>query len=315
MTRPSALAMWLLAVVAAVSLFSEVRADDESKKPVRPTEVVVDVRLVDDSTVKLTLLDSQVEFMTEYGKLMIPLRDIRKVDLGLRIPEEVAVQVHSAIADLGSPQFRKREEASVLLLKHREKSYAALKEATKSGDAEVAKRAEELLDKLETSVPPSRLELVDYDVIHTDKSRIAGKIMIPTIRARSFTFGDLQLKLADAVAMSTMGFKDTEEVARALPDPGSLTSYQQPAHIGKTFTFRVTGAPNGSLWGTEMYTLDSTLAAAAVHMGVLKVGQTGNVSVTILGPSIGFVGSTRHGLTSANYANYPGAYRIHRRSR
>jgi hypothetical protein len=121
----------------------------------------------------------------------------------------------------------------------------------------------------------------------------------------------VQLKLSDTLAMSVGGFKEKEEVtAAALPDPGSLTAYQQPQHIGKILTFRVTGAAQGSLWGTEVYTLDSTLAAAAVHFGVLKVGQTGNVRVMILGPSVGFVGSTRNGLTSSNYANYPGAYRI-----
>jgi hypothetical protein len=46
-------------------------------------------------------------------------------------------------------------------------------------------------------------------------------------------------------------------------------------------------------------------------MGVLKIGQTGNVKVTIFGPSVNFIGSTRNGLTSSPYANFPGAYRIH----
>jgi len=315
MTRPSALASWLLAAVAAFGLASTLRAQEEPKKPTRPTEFVVDVKLVDDSVVKLTLLEGQVEYMTPHGKLMIPVSDIRKIDLGLRIPDDVASVIQVAAADLGSSMFRKREEAMALLLKYREKSYPTLKLAAKSSDAEVAKRAEELLEKLEAIVPQSRLNLPEHDVIHTEQSKIAGKIMVPTLRARSFTFGDVTLKLADVVTMSTSGFKDKEELAQALPDPGSLTAYQQPAHIGKTFTFRVTGAAGGSLWGTEMYTLDSLLAAAAVHMGVLKIGQIGNVKVTILGPSIGFVGSTQNGLMSSNYANYPGAYRIHMRER
>jgi hypothetical protein len=110
--------------------------------------------------------------------------------------------------------------------------------------------------------------------------------------------------------MSTTGFKDKDELVQGLPDPGTLTAYQQPQHIGKTFVFRVTGSASGSLWGTGTYTLDSTLAAAAVHMGVLKVGQTGNVRVTIFGPAAGFIGSTRNGITSSNYATYPGAYQI-----
>jgi hypothetical protein len=313
MTRPTAICTRLPAAVALLICTPVIRAQDEPKKPANPAEPVVEVKLIDDSVLKLTLLDHHVEYLTQYGRLTIPVSEIRRVDLGLRIPDDVAAIIQGAIADLGSPQFRKREEAMAILLKYREKSYGALKQAAKSSDAEVAKRAEELIEKLESMVPQNRLEMPDYDIIQTDLSKIAGKIMTPTLRARSFTFGDVQLKLADALAMSSTGFKDKEEVGTGLPDPGTLSNYQQPQHIGKTFTFRVTGSVSGSVWGTEVYTLDSTLAAAAVHMGVLKAGQTGNVKVTILGPSVGFVGSTRNGVTSANYTNYPGAYRIHPR--
>jgi hypothetical protein len=309
MTRHSIPAVALLA--ALLTAAPTARADDEPKKPARPGETAVEVKLTDDSVVKLTLLDSSVEFVTPHGKLVIPVSEIRKVDLGLRIPDDVAAVIRAAAADLGSSQFRKREEAMVVLLKYREKSYPALKEAAKSADAETAKRAEELIEKLDAIVPKNRLELPDYDVIHTDLSKIAGKIVAPTLRARSFTFGDVPLKLSDVAAMSVNGFKDKDEVVNALPDPGSLTAYQQPQHIGKTYVFRVTGAVNGgTIWGTGTYTLDSSLAMAAVHAGVLKVGQTGNVKVTIFGPMAGFVGSTQNGVTSSPYANYPGAYQI-----
>jgi LCCL domain len=310
MTHPSALASRLLAAVILLGFESALRADDEPKKPLKSTETTVEVKLTDDSIMKLTILDTQVEFITPHGKLTIPVNEIRRVELGMRIPDDVRALIQAATADLGSPQFRKREEAMALLLKYREKSYGALKTAAQSGDAEVSKRAEELIEKLQALVPANRLEMPDYDVIQTDLSKIAGKIMTPTLRARSFTFGDVPLKLADTLAISTNGFHEKEELVQALPDPGTLSNYTQPQQIGKTFTFRVTGGANGSLWGTELYTLDSTLAAAAVHFGVLKIGETGNVKVIILGPSVGFVGSTRNGITSSPYQNYPGAYRI-----
>jgi hypothetical protein len=315
MTRASAQMTRLVAAVAALLIVPALRADEQPKRPIKSAETVVEVKLIDDSVVKLTLLDAQVDFLTKHGKLTIPVNEIRKVELGLRIPDDVAALIASAAADLGNPQFRKREEAMALLLKYKEKSYPTLKQAARSTDAEVARRAEELLEKLQNSVPESRLEMPDYDVIYTELSKIAGKIMTPIMRARSFTFGDVQLKLSDALAMSTSGFAEKDTLAQALPDPGTLTGYQQPQHVGKTLTFRVTGAASGNLWGTEVYTLDSTLAAASVHAGILRVGQTGNVRLTILGPTVGFVGSTRNGLTSANYANYPGAYRIHPKER
>ena len=104
-----------------------------------------------------------------------------------------------------------------LLLKYREKSYPTLKVAAKSTDAEVARRAEELIEKLQNTMPESRLEMPDYDVIYTDLSKIAGKIMTPILRARSFTFGDVQLKLSDTLVMSTSGFAEKDTLAQALP--------------------------------------------------------------------------------------------------
>jgi hypothetical protein len=305
----------LLAAAVVLAALPAARADNEPKKVARPGETAIEVKLIDDSVIKLTLLDLSVEFVTPHGKLTIPVSEIRRVELGLRIPDDAATIIRAAAADLGSPQFRKREEAMATLLKYREKSYGALKEAAKSSDAETAKRAEELIEKLEAIVPRNRLETPDYDVIHTDLSKIAGKIVAPTLRARSFTFGEVPLKLSDVVAMSANGFKDREELVQALPDPGSLTAYQQPQHIGKTFVFTVTGRADGNLWGTGTYTLDSTLAMAAVHAGVLKIGQTGNVKVTILPAMAGFVGSTQNGITSQPYAQYPGAYQIHTKER
>ena len=49
--------------------------------------------------------------------------------------------------------------------------------------------------------------------------------------------------------------------------------------VGATYYFRVTGDANGSVWGTDIYTGDSSLAASAVHAGLVKVGETVIVKV------------------------------------
>ena len=283
---------------------------DELKPPQKAGLTMLDVRLIDNSVVKLAIVDAKVEFHTSYGKLEIPVSEIRRVDLALRIPDELQIQISHAIADLANSEFRKREAATVFLLQNGEKSVPAVRIAMRSPDAEVAKRAEDVLEKLEAVLPPGRMDVSDQDVVHTLNSKIAGKIVSPVLKAKSFAFGDIQLRLADAIALSANGFKDETEKITALPDPGSLTAYQGPQHVGKTYAFQVTGAVAGSLWGTETYTLDSTLAAAAVHVGLLKPGQSGVVKVEIFGPSANFVGSTQNGLTSSPYQNYPGAYKI-----
>ncbi len=91
-------------------------------------------------------------------------------------------------------------------------------------------------------------------------------------------------------------------------DPGSLATYQN--QVGKRFVFRVTGSASGGLWGSDVYTGDSTLAVAAVHAGVLKVGETGTVKVRIVAPPPEFHGTTAHGVTSQPFGAFPGAYRI-----
>ncbi|MGF1582343.1 MAG: LCCL domain-containing protein, partial [Gemmataceae bacterium] len=78
--------------------------------------------------------------------------------------------------------------------------------------------------------------------------------------------------------------------------------------IGQTLAFRVTGPPpkTAGAWGTTVYTLDSRLAVAAVHAGVLESGQTATVRVIVLGPQPAFQASNQNGITSSPYGAYPG---------
>jgi hypothetical protein len=80
--------------------------------------------------------------------------------------------------------------------------------------------------------------------------------------------------------------------------------------IGQTFYFRVRGQEVGSVWGTEVYTGDSALAAAAVHAGAVELGETSVVKVTVVEPLQKYHGSTRNGITSYSYGPYNTAYRV-----
>jgi LCCL domain len=94
----------------------------------------------------------------------------------------------------------------------------------------------------------------------------------------------------------------------ALPDPGTLTGHR--GDVGKTLLFDVTGNPNGSAYGTDVYTDDSTLATAAVHAWALAAGQRGVVKVTVLGGQDSYPASTRNGVTSRSWGNWVGSYRV-----
>ncbi len=184
-------------------------------------------------------------------------------------------------------------------------------DAAKSKDAEVARRATDLLDAIREAVPPEQLEIRKFDVIQTEHSKISGRIEGTALKAASVQFGDVQLKLTDMRSLRVPGVGDeAAKIVHAGPDPGTLTTYQDK--VGKTFHFRVTGATAAIIWGDGIYTTDSQLATAAVHAGVLKVGETGVVKVTIVPSPQTFSGSTKNGVTSQAYGLFPAAYKVSR---
>lgn len=281
----------------------------DSGKPSVPG--TMEVRFTDNSVLKLVIKEERIDVATPYGKLSIPVADIEKVEFGLRVPEEMRRKIEAAIADLGDPQFRRREAATAILLGLREKAYPAIVQATKSSDSEVAGRAEEVLKKLKDTVPEELLKLKDHDVVYTATSKIAGKIDASTLKAESTQFGDVKLRLTDVFVISSKPIKPEVDTSEVAVGPAHMANYNN--QIGQTFRFRVTGNPGaGSVWGTDVYTTDSALAAVAVHTGLLKPGETGIVKVTMMPSPPAFVGSSRNGVTSSPYQMYPAAYRVHK---
>lgn len=110
----------------------------------------------------------------------------------------------------------------------------------------------------------------------------------------------------------------SNDEVKALLDQGFLAS-DAPARIqdlcdtpGTTFYFRVTGVSDGSAWGTDIYTGDSSLAVAAVHAGAVKPGETAVVRVTVVPPLSQYQGSVRNGVTSHDFGRFGTAYRVGR---
>ena len=89
---------------------------------------------------------------------------------------------------------------------------------------------------------------------------------------------------------------------------GGLITYR--GQNGKVLHFEVIGSNSGSIYGTDIYTDDSDLSTAAVHAGLLKVGEKGVIKVTILPGQASHSSSTRHGITSSPWSAYPGSYKV-----
>ena len=99
-----------------------------------------------------------------------------------------------------------------------------------------------------------------------------------------------------------------------LTDPGSLTSFR--SNIGISYAFSVTGTDQGSVWGGAdgVYTDDSRLGKAAVHAGLLKVGEQGVVFVTILRGAPRYYGSLKNGISTLDYGSYSGSFKFEPRT-
>jgi len=84
-------------------------------------------------------------------------------------------------------------------------------------------------------------------------------------------------------------------------DPAAPSNVISPSCIAnEVITRTITGAASGSsVWGSNPYTDDSDWRVAAVHAGLLTVGQTGTIKFTVLGvQNGGFTSTTANGITT-----------------
>jgi hypothetical protein len=275
------------------------------------SEPITFVRCTDDRILKMGTGKAQIRLNTPYGKLLIPMANIRSIEFATRIADADARRANAAVANLSSRQFRIRRAAEVELLKLRAKASPALHQALRSDDVEVVLRAKALLSRLSQFISEDQLEIRDHDLIRTADSQIAGRIDGTGLPLYPLPPDKEPRKLLPLMGLRSLAVGGDPRAINATPDPGNLQAFQE--RIGKTFWFKVTGTVGGPVWGTKVYTSDSNLAAAAVHAGILKAGQTGVVQVKVVAPPASYTGSTRNGVASAPYGAWPGAYEFVRR--
>ena len=103
---------------------------------------------------------------------------------------------------------------------------------------------------------------------------------------------------------------------RQLIEKGYLAAEAPPnmlelsSTIGASYYFRVHGEIDGPLWGTDIYTGDSSLAAAAVHAGLVEAGEAAILKVNVVAPLTNYKGSVRNGVISHDFGRYGSAYTL-----
>jgi hypothetical protein len=171
----------------------------EPRSPTKPTNQgsAVEAHLGDESVLNVVLLHDQIDVATRFGRLSVPAKEIRRIEIGVRISPEKSRRIEQAIARLASNQFKQREAASEELLRLREAAYPALLKETKSTNPEVADRARKLVKTLRETVQPERLLPSPSDHVVTDTMTIVGRIELEAFKIKTPYFGEQTLSLGE----------------------------------------------------------------------------------------------------------------------
>ncbi len=181
-------------LLAALLLTSQVQGQEQPKSS---RSNLAEVRFADGSLVRMTVLQDALDVDTKCGKLSIPFSDIRRVDFGLHVPQEVGTQITQSIKQLGSGLHKDREGASRDLVHAGHFAFPSLQKASRSSDQEVAVRAVSLIRQISERVPSDVLKLKEEDVVQTSEFTVVGRIASPAIKAHSAHFGEQSLKLSE----------------------------------------------------------------------------------------------------------------------
>jgi LCCL domain len=104
----------------------------------------------------------------------------------------------------------------------------------------------------------------------------------------------------------------TEAAATApATDPWSLNAAQHRSQVGEEFTYDCPPADESRLdtiWGTDIYTDDSSVCTAAVHAGVITVEDGGEVTIEIAPGEESYEGTEQNGIESSPYGPWGGSF-------
>lgn len=96
---------------------------------------------------------------------------------------------------------------------------------------------------------------------------------------------------------------------------GDITASNFNGQIDRRLSFICPGSTSfHTIWGTDVYTNDSAVCAAAVHAGILKAGQVGAVTILMGSAAASFQGSLRNGVTSQSYGRWDSSFTFDRSS-
>ena len=282
----------------------------QDKKPdEKPAEVGWEVRTADGKFQKVTPTETELTVETKYGTVKVPMADVRRVEFGQRMTDAQKKKLADALADVVGGAGRTREAGKEVLLEMGLLAYPEVTRSLKTAPKEALPHLSLVHDKLKRMIGEDDDEPADADVVFTaDGSKLRGTLAPESVRVK---IGDeaKAIRWTDARVLAFGDILVDEKVEVVKIGPFGVHGLMQ-THLDKVVGVEVTGVAQGSVWGSNPYTTDSTLGAAAVHAGAIKVGETAVVKIKVKADAGGYTGGTANGVTSGNWGPFQGCYEV-----
>jgi hypothetical protein len=315
----------------------ESEAEAETTKPRRVIDPdLIKLYLADGTIIAGKLTLKAIEIDTEFGRLSVPVVRVRAFRPGLESFPEMSKKISAHVENLGSNDFKVREEAQKELLAMGLPIRAELRQHAGDSNSERVRRIRDILAKLDELAEESDDPTVGEqawlrgDAIETDEFKVVGKI-VPQSFTMESKYGTLAVKLGDIRNAKRETEEEAVEIRKVFSVEGqyiaqvqykdSKIRVQRGDRVNITADGRITMSP----WGTNAQTgpdgatnYGQGNVGGQTFPGGTLVGKIGNNGKIIkIGSRANFVadaaGTLQFGVVVHNsYArrgySYPGQY-------
>lgn len=235
----------------------------KKKKPINPKRIRV--FLMDGSVIAGELSVEKLTVTTDFGKLVVPVTKIISITPGLDSHTKLSAQIDKLIKQLGGPDYKSREEAQKALLAMGPQVSDVVAEHTNSKNAELKRRATEIVAKLnemsggdsffDDEEDNSKKPWVKHDIVVTENFTIAGKVTPNAFEVAS-KYGPLKVSLND-IRRTEKEFTAKEAIVKNVSVPGQkliqrgLKTTRIRVQAGDTVSITATGRITMSPWGSS----------------------------------------------------------------
>jgi hypothetical protein len=234
----------LLCAGAGLAQQDPAKKEDKAK----PTNEV-EITLGDGSAIRMTILQESIDVVTRFGKLSVPIAEVRRIELGIHLADGVPEKIAAAMKKLNSSVLKDRDEAVNELTALGPAAYPSLQAAAKTTDPELGQRVQLALKRIRAKHPADALRVLVSDRIITTDFPIVGKIVSPTIKAENHLLGARNFKLGELRTIAWMTGNNEVEVMVDASKYCSRTAWMETSvNIEAGMTLHVLASGEIDLW-------------------------------------------------------------------